>query len=89
MAISDCRPFARASSSPATFAHPMIRLKATDGPSFSTTDETIQGYCRHFILDRQARGMSETEIARRLGITRPGLYKMRLRLGIPRPGDQE
>lgn len=69
-------------------AHPMIRLKATDGPLSSTTDETIQGYCRQFILDRQTRGVSETEIARRLGITRPGLYKMRLRLGIPRPGDQ-
>jgi DNA-binding NtrC family response regulator len=40
-------------------------------------------YFRRFVLEHQGH-LSETEIARRLGISRTALWEKRARLGIPR-----
>jgi DNA-binding NtrC family response regulator len=40
-------------------------------------------YFRRFVLEHQGH-LSETEIARRLGISRKALWEKRARLGIPR-----
>ncbi|WP_394833531.1 sigma-54 dependent transcriptional regulator [Pendulispora rubella] len=45
--------------------------------------ETLEDYFRRFVLEHQD-GMSETELARRLGISRKALWERRARLGIPR-----
>jgi len=50
----------------------------TESGSGALTD-----YFRRFVLDHQAQ-LSETEIARRLGISRKALWEKRARLGIPR-----
>ena len=42
-------------------------------------------YFRRFVLEHQGH-LSETEIARRLGISRKALWETRARLGMPRPG---
>jgi DNA-binding NtrC family response regulator len=48
------------------------------GPNGALTE-----YFRRFVLEHQAQ-LSETEIARRLGISRKALWEKRARLGIPR-----
>ncbi|WP_394843992.1 sigma-54 dependent transcriptional regulator [Pendulispora brunnea] len=45
--------------------------------------ETLEDYFRRFVVEHQDR-MSETELARRLGISRKALWERRSRLGIPR-----
>jgi two-component system response regulator AtoC len=45
--------------------------------------ESLEGYFRRYVLEHQDR-MSETELARRLGISRKALWERRARLGIPR-----
>jgi DNA-binding NtrC family response regulator len=46
--------------------------------------DSLQDYLRQFVLDHQSE-LSETELARRLGISRKSLWERRTRLGIPRP----
>jgi two-component system, NtrC family, response regulator AtoC len=46
---------------------------------------SLNDYFRRFVLEHQDR-LSETEIARRLGISRKALWERRLRFGLPRPG---
>jgi transcriptional regulator with PAS, ATPase and Fis domain len=45
---------------------------------------SLQDYFRRFVLDHQDT-LSETELARRLGISRKALWERRTRLGLPRP----
>ncbi len=45
---------------------------------------TLEEYFRKFVLENQHR-LSETALARRLGISRKALWEKRQRLGIPRP----
>lgn len=45
---------------------------------------SLEEYFRHFVLEHQSR-MTETELARRLGLSRKALWERRQRLGIPRP----
>ena len=45
---------------------------------------SLEEYFRKFVLEHQRR-LSETELARRLGISRKALWEKRQRLGIPRP----
>jgi DNA-binding NtrC family response regulator len=45
---------------------------------------TLEEYFRKFVLEHQHR-LSETELAKRLGISRKALWEKRHRLGIPRP----
>ena len=67
-------------------------LLAIDGPrpagNGAEGDEAgnsgaLTEYFRRFVLEHQAH-LSETEIARRLGISRKALWEKRARLGIPR-----
>jgi two-component system, NtrC family, response regulator AtoC len=46
--------------------------------------DTIEAYLRRYVLDHQDH-QSETELAKRLGISRKTLWERRARLGIPRP----
>ncbi|MCG5535430.1 sigma-54-dependent transcriptional regulator [Ectothiorhodospira mobilis] len=45
---------------------------------------SLEDYFRRFVLENQGH-MTETELARRLGISRKALWERRNRLGIPRP----
>ncbi|MFA7554450.1 MAG: sigma-54 dependent transcriptional regulator [Spongiibacteraceae bacterium] len=74
-----------------------IRAKHTSAPVFNTAadqsiddDEKDQGddlsledYFQRFVLEHQD-SMSETELARKLGVSRKCLWERRQRLGIPR-----
>ena len=57
--------------------HPSGLGDGDDGPGALTE------YFRRFVLEHQGH-LSETEIARRLGISRKALWEKRARLGIPR-----
>lgn len=46
--------------------------------------DSLESYFRRFVLEHQHE-LTETEIARRLGISRKALWERRQRLGIPRP----
>lgn len=47
---------------------------------------SLEDYFKHFVLQHQGSA-SETELAKRLGISRKALWERRQRLGIPRPKD--
>ena len=47
---------------------------------------SLEDYFKQFVLEHQGRA-SETELAKRLGISRKALWERRQRLGIPRPKD--
>ncbi|MCK6546665.1 sigma-54-dependent Fis family transcriptional regulator, partial [Myxococcota bacterium] len=49
----------------------------------ATEDGALVDYFRRFVLEHEQM-MSETELARRLGISRKALWERRQRLGIPR-----
>lgn len=49
---------------------------------------SLEDYFRHFVLRHQA-DLTETELARRLGMSRKALWERRQRLGIPRPRDAQ
>ena len=46
-------------------------------------DLSLEDYFQHFVLEHQDH-MTETELARKLGISRKCLWERRQRLGIPR-----
>ena len=48
------------------------------------TDCSLEAYFRRYVLEHQ-NALSETELARRLGISRKSLWERRQRYGIPRP----
>jgi two-component system response regulator HydG len=47
-------------------------------------DLSLEDYFQHFVIENQDT-MSETELAKKLGISRKSLWERRHRLGIPRP----
>jgi len=47
-------------------------------------NSSLESYFRRFVLEHQGE-LSETELARRLGISRKSLWERRQRVGIPRP----
>ncbi|TWI50876.1 DNA-binding NtrC family response regulator [Pseudomonas duriflava] len=55
---------------------------ANDGHE-PTEDLSLEDYFQHFVLEHQDH-MTETELARKLGISRKCLWERRQRLGIPR-----
>ena len=64
-------------------------LLAVDGASSRTPDRepenlSLEAYFRRFVLDHQDE-MTETELARHLGISRKALWERRQRLDLPRP----
>ncbi|ACL72115.1 sigma-54-dependent transcriptional regulator [Thioalkalivibrio sulfidiphilus] len=52
-------------------------------PSSAGAELSLDAYFRQFVLDNQGH-MTETELARRLGISRKALWERRTRMGIPR-----
>jgi two-component system, NtrC family, response regulator AtoC len=69
---------------PAVFAEGTSPGDDSDSESvLAGTGETLEDYFHRFVVEHQDR-MSETELARRLGISRKGLWERRARLGIPR-----
>ncbi|WP_018234121.1 sigma-54-dependent transcriptional regulator [Thioalkalivibrio thiocyanodenitrificans] len=63
---------------PEFLALPGHEIPANDSPELS-----LDEYFRRFVLDNQGH-MTETELARRLGISRKALWERRTRMGIPR-----
>ncbi|MCG5499986.1 sigma-54-dependent transcriptional regulator [Ectothiorhodospira lacustris] len=60
-------------------------LGLSPGPAQEESPDTsLEDYFRRFVLENQAQ-MTETELARRLGISRKALWERRNRMGIPRP----
>ncbi|MGH8354527.1 MAG: sigma-54 interaction domain-containing protein, partial [Pseudomonas sp.] len=58
-------------------------LAQTGGSNEPTEDLSLEDYFQHFVLEHQDH-MTETELARKLGISRKCLWERRQRLGIPR-----
>nr|WP_298137236.1 sigma-54 dependent transcriptional regulator [uncultured Pseudomonas sp.] len=56
---------------------------AAAGNNEPTEDLSLEDYFQHFVLEHQDH-MTETELARKLGISRKCLWERRQRLGIPR-----
>jgi DNA-binding NtrC family response regulator len=54
--------------------------KAGENPNDNLS---LEEYFRHFVLEHQER-MTETELAKQLGISRKALWERRQRFGIPR-----
>ncbi len=53
------------------------------GEGVGSEDTSLEGYLRRFVLSHQDE-LSETELAKRLGISRKTLWERRQRMGIPR-----
>jgi DNA-binding NtrC family response regulator len=62
---------------PAESARPMAAVAA------ATTGQSLEEYFRQFVLEHQD-GLTETELARRLGISRKALWERRQRFDLPR-----
>ncbi|MGV8843256.1 MAG: sigma-54-dependent transcriptional regulator [Pseudomonas sp.] len=61
-----------------------IGLPAQQGTSQEPAEDlSLEDYFQHFVLEHQEH-MTETELARKLGISRKCLWERRQRLGIPR-----
>ena len=70
-----------------------IQTISTDLPEFSAGEQhrvtesqptmSLEDYFQHFVLSHQEQ-MSETELAKQLGISRKSLWERRNRLGIPK-----
>ncbi|MCE9667279.1 sigma-54 dependent transcriptional regulator [Myxococcus stipitatus] len=54
-----------------------------DAEAASTSPDSMEEYFRRFVLEHQEH-MGETELAKRLGISRKALWEKRQKLGIPR-----
>jgi DNA-binding NtrC family response regulator len=65
-------------------ARDFIGLPAQQGTSQEPAEDlSLEDYFQHFVLEHQEH-MTETELARKLGISRKCLWERRQRLGIPR-----
>ncbi|MDD1012553.1 sigma-54-dependent transcriptional regulator [Pseudomonas rubra] len=71
--LEDDDPFASLSSS----------VTASNTSHEPTEDLSLEDYFQHFVLEHQDH-MTETELARKLGVSRKCLWERRQRLGIPR-----
>ena len=66
------------------FDEPCSSLGSTITTSNEPTEDlSLEDYFQHFVLEHQDH-MTETELARKLGISRKCLWERRQRLGIPR-----
>jgi DNA-binding NtrC family response regulator len=61
------------------------RRRRENSDARTRTDLSLEDYFRAFIEEHEA-GMTETELAERLGISRKALWERRQRLGMPRAG---
>jgi DNA-binding NtrC family response regulator len=67
---------------------PFASLPGNGSPANTTSHEptedlSLEDYFQHFVLEHQDH-MTETELARKLGVSRKCLWERRQRLGIPR-----
>ena len=64
----------------------LLALDATAGavPAAPADATSLDEYFRRFVLENQGR-MTETDLARALGVSRKTLWQRRQKLGIPRP----
>lgn len=79
--------------SPDRYLSPVMRENLIERPTQEITREapvepqqgdlSLDDYFVHFVLENETR-MTETELARKLGISRKSLWERRQRLGIPR-----
>ncbi|GFM67785.1 MULTISPECIES: sigma-54-dependent transcriptional regulator [Pseudomonas syringae group] len=60
-----------------------LPASANSTNSEPTEDLSLEDYFQHFVLEHQDH-MTETELARKLGVSRKCLWERRQRLGIPR-----
>jgi two-component system response regulator HydG len=65
------------------FGLPASNGQSTGNSHEPTEDLSLEDYFQHFVLEHQDH-MTETELARKLGISRKCLWERRQRLGIPR-----
>ncbi|MNE48961.1 hypothetical protein D3C80_1434530 [compost metagenome] len=72
--LEDDEPFASLSGNGST---------ANNTSHEPTEDLSLEDYFQHFVLEHQDH-MTETELARKLGVSRKCLWERRQRLGIPR-----
>ncbi|MNM95021.1 Transcriptional regulatory protein ZraR [compost metagenome] len=63
--------------------NPLITTSASNASHEPTEDLSLEDYFQHFVLEHQDH-MTETELARKLGVSRKCLWERRQRLGIPR-----
>ena len=78
LALDEPGPFAEGTSPTDDAGH-----GPEDSAVLANGGETLEDYFRRFVIEHQDR-MSETELARRLGISRKALWERRARLNIPR-----
>ncbi|MEQ1567145.1 MAG: sigma-54 dependent transcriptional regulator [Myxococcota bacterium] len=71
-------------SGPVTATLLGLPVPSIDAPVEEVPDGSLVSYFRAFLLQHQ-RALSETELARRLGISRKTLWERRKRMGLPRP----
>ncbi|MEE4379546.1 MAG: sigma-54 dependent transcriptional regulator [Candidatus Competibacteraceae bacterium] len=64
--------------------HPLPTPSSVYANVSKSADMSLDDYFRHFVLSNQHH-ITETEMARRLGISRKSLWEKRQRLGIPKP----
>ena len=62
---------------------PAQQGSTSNGNHEPTEDLSLEDYFQHFVLEHQDH-MTETELARKLGVSRKCLWERRQRLGIPR-----
>ena len=62
---------------------PQTGGNASNSSHEPTEDLSLEDYFQHFVLEHQDH-MTETELARKLGVSRKCLWERRQRLGIPR-----
>ncbi|MDV9032465.1 sigma-54 dependent transcriptional regulator [Pseudomonas sp. RAC1] len=63
--------------------HPAGGVSTSNASHEPTEDLSLEDYFQHFVLEHQDH-MTETELARKLGVSRKCLWERRQRLGIPR-----
>lgn len=66
-----------------TYAHKTLGSRSTRTATEPNEDLSLEDYFQRFVLEHQD-SMSETELARKLGVSRKCLWERRQRLGIPR-----
>ena len=68
---------------PQTLKENLLEPETTSSNEANQGDLSLDDYFMHFVLENED-GMNETDLARKLGVSRKCLWERRQRLGIPR-----
>jgi two-component system, NtrC family, response regulator HydG len=68
---------------PQTLKENLLEPEATNNNEANQGDLSLDDYFMHFVLENED-GLNETDLARKLGVSRKCLWERRQRLGIPR-----